>query len=181
MEYLDWCKDRKDHTTPGWIIDIAFFNPYKNQKIDYIFEKHPLYAYDYKQHSDTSECIDYSHVTINFPFCKEYHVLKEKMLENTLLDITLFQLTNNQQVERAIAFHKCNITEISEYNNEITLKFDYLEESISYKTEKGIHATNLNFEEYTVFEKTYKNLHQYLEYSEEKKVKPSSEQKFSEF
>jgi len=178
MEYLNWCKDHQDkeQTTPEWILDIIIFNPYKKQKLEYIIEKHPLYAYDYKQNSNTSECVDYSHVTIKLPFCKEYHTLKEKMLENELLDVTLIKQFKDK-MERAIAFHKCNISEISEYNGEITLKFDYVEESTAVKTDKGIHATNINFEQYTVFEKTYKNLHQYLEYSDEKRVKPLVKQR----
>jgi len=173
MEYLDWCKERKDHATPGWIIDIIVFDPYKNKEINYILEQKHLYAYDYKQHSDTSECIDYTHATIKFEFCKEYHILKEKMLENVLLDVALFKLFKWKMI-RSIAFHKCNITEISEYNGEITLKFNYLEESAALKTESGVHATNLNFEQYTTFERKYKNVNEYLQYSEEKKAKPPS-------
>ncbi|USO02369.1 MAG: hypothetical protein H6850_04710 [Alphaproteobacteria bacterium] len=168
MEYLNWCKEKRDHATPGWILDIIFHNPRQHQKIDYVFEQKHLYAYDYKQHSDVSECIDYPNAAIKFQFCKEYHVLKEQMMKNRLLDVALYKVFKWEMV-RAIAFHKCNITELSEYNGEILMKFSYMEESTSFKTERGIHATNLNFEKYTTYESKYKNINEYLKYSDAKR------------
>jgi len=167
MEYLDWCKDNKELSLPEWVITITIFNPDTNRDIQYILDCVPLYAYDYKQHSVASECIDYSHATIKFPFSKEYHTLKENMLKNIPLNITFFQ-GNKTKTNRVIAFHKCKISELSEYNQEVTLTFIYMSESNAFKTKKGVHASIINFEEYTLFEKEYDNIQKYFIASEDK-------------
>lgn len=176
MNNLEWYDNRSNF--PEWIMDIFYYTPPPpparkghppplQKPLRYLLKREALYAYDYDvdmgQRRVEEQLASHSAVTIKFGLSPAYHILKALLLNETMIDVTLFRQDGNKQILRALIFERCNIVSIKEYNNEVIMVFNYDFCGDAIRTDKGVYAMDFNYSEYMGTIGPNKNFNEYLQ------------------
>jgi hypothetical protein len=176
MKNLEWYENHANF--PEWVFDIIYYtpppppqrsdqNPPPSQPVRYLIQREPLYAYDCTidmgQRRVEEQLASHSAVTIKFPLSPAYHILKALLLNETMIDVTLFRQDQSLRILRALIFERCNVVAIKEYNNEVVMVFNYDFCGDAIRTDKGVYAMDFNYSEYSGLIGPNKNFNEYLE------------------